>query len=195
MDASSIAETSSISLVLWPAGVAIFLLIVLGAGSRFVVFSDKSDLLWTAGIILFPIATIIVAAIGFATITPPLEEDMRLGDVTFSMLVTAYLFPTIVCCVMILLFLRSLFITIVGTIMNNGLLPGMVIVALKLIAIIPILIAAIGGCWLYFDSASDMRRNWPIFLVLGFFVWLASRMINGERVIERRMLISQAAEA
>ncbi|WP_157961360.1 hypothetical protein [Microvirga flavescens] len=195
METSAIAETSGLSMILWPAGVAIFLLIVLGAGSRFVVFSDKSDLLWTAGIVLFPIATIIVAGIGFATITPPLGEGMKLGDVTFPMLVTTYLFPTIVCCVTSLLFLRSVFITIVGTIMNNGLLAGLFIVALKLTAIVPILIAAIGGCWLYFDSANDVRRNWPIFLVLGFFVWLASRMINGERVMERRMLISQTAEA
>jgi len=195
MDTSAIAEASGLSLVLWSAGVAIFLLIVLGAGSRFVVFSDKGDLLWTAGIILFPVTTIIVAGIGFGTITAPLGENMKLGDVTFSRLVTTYLFPTIICCVMILLFLRSLFITVVGTILNNGFLPGLFIVALKLIAIVPILVAAIGGCWLYFDSASDIRRNWPIFLVLGFFVSLASRMINGERVMERRLLISQTAEA
>lgn len=193
MDTSAIAETSGLSLVLWPVGVAIFLLIVLGSGSRFVVFSDKSDLLWTAGIVVLPIATFIVAVMGFGTIDPPLGKSMRMIDVTFSMLFTTYLFPTIVCCVLILLFLRSLFITIVGTILNNGLLPGLFIVVLKLIAIIPILIAAIGGCWLYLDSANDMRRNWPVFLILGFFIWLASRMINGERVMERRMMLAEAA--
>lgn len=180
-------------MVLWPAGVAIFLLIVLGSGSRFVVFSDKSDLLWTAGVILFPIATIIVAGVGFGTINAPLGEGMKLGDVTFSMLVTTYLFPTIVCCVMLLLFLRSLFITVVGTILNNGLLPGLFILVLKLIAIIPILIAAIGGSALYFESARDVRRNLPFILLLGFFVWLASRMINGERVIERRLAFQESA--
>lgn len=125
METSAIAETSGLSLVLWPAGVAIFLLIVLGAGSRFVVFSDKRDLLWTAGIVLFPIATVMIAVVGYFTIEPPLGETQKLGDVTFTMLVTTYIFPSIVCAVTAFLFLWSLFITIVSTIINNALLPGL----------------------------------------------------------------------
>ncbi|NIX75202.1 hypothetical protein [Microvirga terricola] len=158
---------------------------IVGSGSRAVVFYDATDLFWTAGIFIFPVATLIIGG-GAAQFVPKGHSDSLLQTVKDFPLVFAIIGIPIVG------FFISVIVTIVSSIRHNGLIIGLIMIVLKLSASFFLLLAALGA--LYATEGDIQRGKRFLAIVLfGLLGWITIRMINGHRVEERRLMLQEAA--
>lgn len=167
------------------AGGATFILFLMGLGSRWVVFADQADLTRTATIVLAPIVTGLALAFDIWRLTianvdadPPLDKAFFLDH------------PTLIAIIGIgfLVFLWAFVTTFTVSIRYNGAVMGFSIAVLRVVAALFVPLA-IFGSWHVYSSTRNRNSLTPsigVWIILGVFIWFATKLINGGRVMERR---------
>ncbi|SFU42803.1 hypothetical protein SAMN02799631_00643 [Methylobacterium sp. 174MFSha1.1] len=158
-----------------------FVLFVLGCGSKYVVFNSIVDAGMTASIFLIPIAVVIAASLSIIAFssheTRPVTEIVAISK-SNPML-------GLVLVVGFLVWLWSFFGTIVSSIYFNGPIAGSLIACMKLSAALMLVIVWIGSFYVE-DDRGPRRITITKLLLIGFAIWLASKFVNGPRVMEAR---------
>jgi len=151
----------------WLAFFSTFLgLLIMGLTNRVVIFYDLDDFL----ISLSPPGSLIVT-IGFI---------LYFGEGTHAAEISA-----IVGTIFLLIAIIAIF---VSSIRHNGLLIGLVVGSFKLIASLLIVTLAVSLIERFMNPASRMSRLSYV-LLFGLLGWVLYRMINGEKVMQRRLAL------
>lgn len=154
------------------------LLFCLGITDSIIIYFDLKDLLWSLGIIIFPVGGLIFLSFLAPEITP--ETYSFFWETTnhkiisgTSLIGTGF----------------SVLKTLLNCIANNGLILGSIIFLFKLFAAI-ISVLVILGVFNQFTSKSKSFRSIIITMIIfGLFSYFMRRLINGERVLEKRSVI------
>lgn len=178
------AGSQYVSLFLIGAGFSMLVLLIIGFGSRFVVFADDGDLLMTSCIFIVPVATAAALSGVWFLISAP-SPTPRMDSWEFAQ---AFPAMAITLAIGVLVWLWAVVGTLTSSICQNGLIVGILIACMKLMAGVFMVLAWFGSLHLA-EGFSDGRESSTSFLrllFLGILIWLAAKLINGERVFERR---------
>ncbi len=155
-------------------------LFIMGVTNRVVVFSDGQDLFNSISIIISPLVAILLLVF-FAPENPPQDYDYIWGSVS----------STIVSIVLSGWFLYSVLMTYIQSIKDNGVLMGLVVGTFKVTSAIIITCFAIGWLNRFFDGNHKSLLTYIMMtIVLGVFVWVIKKLVNGEGVASRRSELS-----
>jgi hypothetical protein len=165
--------------LIWIILFGIFILIIiLGMTNRVVIFEDISDFMWTMGIVLIPLIWIMVLAI----ITPENTPD------SYNIFWTT-VEEKVVTVVFGLGTLGSVAMTYLNSIKSNGIVLGLIIGTSRVIASVIILFMILGLINKFFEEDSPPGALIVVLIVTWVFGFVIKRLINGERVYDRRMAV------
>lgn len=168
----------ALNLIFMTLAASTVILFVLGCGSRVVVFADASDLFMSASIFIVPMMTLFGAGMIGWMLAP---ENPPKYATTLEMAFDNPA-PTFVLCVGAIAWGWAVFGTIFNSIRYNGIIVGLVIAALKLGAILSLMLVWLGTLHNY-DEEKDDTHIAAKFFIFAILVWLASKFVNGERVM------------
>lgn len=162
----------------WALGalIAFSILFVLGITNRVVIFQDGADLGWSLMTLITPLVTVFSIDMMIPENAPP---DYNVWAQTYGKVI-------IIIGVLVTLFsVVRMFVCSIG---SNGLILGLIIGVFKLVA-------SIITVWCVFgfigQITSDKRRGYGAWVLLmflmGVFVWVLKKLINGDEVAARRL--------
>jgi len=166
------------------------ILFVLGCGSRVVVFADSSDVLMAACIFLAPVVTVIATGLLAWMLSP----DTSRSYATVFEAVKDNPAPAFVLAAGLLWWAWAIIGTLVSSIRYNGIVIGLAVSILKLGALVSLFIVWLGVLHNYDEEYNHNHTVAKVFLI-GLIIWFASKMVNGDRVLTRRSMISGNDEA
>ena len=162
----------------WAMGalIAFSILFVLGMTNRVVIFQDGADLGWSLMTLITPLVTVTALTVMMPENAPP---DYNLWTQTYGKVI-------IIIGVLVTLFsVVRMFVISIG---SNGLALGLIIGAFKLVASIITVFCILGFIG---RITSDERRGYGAWVLLiflmGVFVWVLKKLINGDEVAARRL--------
>ena len=79
----------------------------------------------------------------------------------------------------------KMFVNCIG---NNGIVLGIVMFVFKILASIIVCILMIGIVGKIFDNKASYRTLIVALIVFGVFTFILNRLVNGERVLAKRMI-------
>ncbi|WP_123834166.1 hypothetical protein [Methylobacterium currus] len=159
-----------------------FILFVVGCGSRYVVFNSIGDVGMTASVFLTPVVVLIAASLSFIAFSR--RETMP----PFEIIAISKSNPMLALVIIAgcLVWIWSFFGTIASSIYFNGPIAGSLIACMKLSATLMLVIVWIGSFYVE-ENHGPRRLTITKILLIGFAIWLASKFVNGPRVMEARV--------
>jgi len=146
--------------------VTFFGLLIMGITNRVVIFYDLDDFI----ISLSPLGSVIITT-GFI---------LYFGEGTRAAEISA-----VVGLIVLLIAIIAIF---VSSVRHNGLLTGLIVGSFKLIASLLIVCLTFSLIERFMNPASRMSRLSYV-LLFGLLGWVLYRMINGEKVMQRRLAL------
>lgn len=184
VDADTLRRNASLFLAI--VGACTFVLFVLGCGNRVVVFASPSDLGMSATIVLAPIITVLAVVIAGLTIAQPPDriyanawENAKDNPLLAFFIIAGGL-----------TWVWSVLGTIYSSIKHNGFILGPVIAVLKLGAMIALFVVWFVA-WKNYEDSDRYTQTIAKLVTIGFLFWIGSRLINGQRVLERRGIVAE----
>jgi hypothetical protein len=162
----------------WGIGalIAFLILLVLGMTNRVVIFQDGADFGWSLMTLITPLATFMILGMMAPENAPPDYDHW------------AETYGKVVIIVGGLVTLFSVVRMFVYSIASNGLLLGLVIGVFKLVASMISIVFAIGFINKLFDDDRKSYGAWALLMLVGAaFVWVLTKLINGDDVEARRL--------
>jgi len=163
------------------------ILFVLGCGSRVVVFADASDVLMSASMFIAPVVTAL-ATIGLVLLFTPDRPDAHGG---FREFVQQNPAPAFAIVVGTLWWLWAILGTLISSSRHNGLIVGTLVAVMKVGAVFSLLAVWYGMILNEANTLEGEKARFFLFLILA---WFASRFVNGQRVMERREMLTRPAD-
>ena len=152
------------------------LVFILGMTNRVVIFQDVTDFMWTMGIVLSPIIGFIVLLVIAPENTP---DGYNIFWTTGSEKVVSV--TTAGC------FIGSVVMTYVNSIKSNGIALGIGIGTFRVVASMIIALMIVGIFNKLFEKNNPPAALFLVLIFTAIFGFVIKRLINGERVMERRM--------
>jgi len=166
----------TLQLVLYLTTISFALLVVLGMTNTIIVYRDMNDFIWSIIVVVAPVFTFIGLSFLMPEVPPP-EYDFYWQTTNTSVITLIGIIGTIISMI-------KMFVNCVG---NNGIFLGIVMFVFKILASIIMCILMVGIVGKIFDNKSSYRTLIVALIVFGVFTFILNRLVNGDRVLAKRM--------
>ena len=174
---SYLTQEDTLKLLMYLTTISFALLVVLGMTNTIIVYRDMNDFIWSIVVVVAPVFTFIGLSFLMPEAPPP-EYDFYWQTTNTSVISLIGIIGTVVSMI-------KMFVNCIG---NNGIVLGIVMFVFKILASIIVCILMIGIVGKIFDNKSSYRTLIVALIVFGVFTFILNRLVNGERVLAKRMI-------